>query len=230
LNPNRVMNKTRSYITPILMLLIGLAAIFAIILQMQHSVHPPRVIEKMSPGQRIAIIDSHYVNLPFNLTMRPPSPEWPMHIMSRDTVLNTITTDSSLFSQIHWMLEINVPPDSPKTVASRFGVLKAGNSEAQEIAIQLLANVLKRYEKEGERATIFKPVTTAVHPVLDGAYFGVVLPTSSLLRPVWVLTVLKREPWMFVILSQTTAESYPKAREDMRLIVAQFRALPRTYL
>ncbi len=224
------MNKRQSIIFPILILLVSLVAIFAIILQMQHSVQPLQVTEKMPPGQRIAIVDSHYVNLPFHLTMRPPSPEWPMHIISRDTVLHPVTADSALFAQIRWMLEINVPPDSQKTMASRFGVLYAENSTSQEIAIQLLAEVLKRYEKEGELATIFKPVTTAVHPVLDGAYFGVALPANSLLRPVWVLTVLQRSPWIFVILSQTTAEDYPKTREDMRLIVARFRALPKTYL
>ncbi len=217
--------KRKFDIRAIVMSLFALVAIVAIMLQLQRTLpKTPHVVDELPHGQRIGIVDSSYVNLPFRFIWRTPNSRWRLHMLSRDTVL---TPQPSTRTHISWLVDATRLRHSKMAAKTRVGVmLNRPGASAEDLVIDYLAGLLQEYER-GERATILQSPTTPAHAVLKGAWFAVILPKSAdIAMPVWVVAFLPRGDKMFIIQSETTENDYPLLRKELEEIVQRFHPLP----
>ncbi len=216
-------------IRAIVMSLFALVAIAAIMFQLQRTLpKTPQVVDRMPQGRRIGIIDSSYVNLPFQFIWRMPNNHWRLRMLSQDTTASPVM--SPLPGKVLWLAAAQRLQHSEVVAETRVGVtLNPKGLSAKDAAIDYLAALLQEYEKK-ERALILQPTTTPAHAILKGAWFAVILPESAEIEmPVRVVAFLPRRDKMFVVQSETTGKDYPLLREELEEIVRRFHPLPSTF-
>lgn len=220
------MKKKQGEFTAIIMLLFALATIFVIMYHMRKL--NPRSVNEMchlKSGERIAVLDSVYVNLPLSFALFRPNRLWNFNILARDSLFPNINGSNSIFQQIAWQLELS---QQDGIAFSRIGLLRfARDTELKDCAIFLLADIIEQFENKNNRIRLLTEVTTSEQLALPGAYFVLVLPQSANeVFPLWIVTILKRDENCFIILSQTDEKKYVQLRDDFKNIIANFRPLP----
>ncbi len=217
----------------LVMLLFGLFAVFAIMLQMRNSLpKPPPEIARLN-GARIGIVDSTYINLPFRFMIKKPNGLWQFEEMALDTTVSAFSDSEKIAEQILWCIGLVRTEDSdgtPPLASARIGILPRNEkTDANSFAINLLAEMIKTFQVNGGRARILQQVTSPAHQVLKGDYFAVVAPAESNVDwPVIVCAVLPRGDFFYILYLQTTELSYPAVRHEFERIVQRFYPLPST--
>jgi len=200
--------KRRLDIRAIVMSLFALLAIVMIMLQLQKSMpKAPPVLEKMTAGQRIAVVDSSYINL------LPP-----------------LLDDSALFSEILWLVQAERRQNGESLLRARIGVFAHETDKtASDIAVSLLAERLADLEKGGARATILQPVSAPAHPLLKGAWFVLQGPDDAV-NTVQLVVVLPRRENRFILSCDSNTNTYNHYRDEIEVLVQRFYPIPRKVL
>ncbi len=219
----RETDKTRQ----IVFLLFGLVAVIMIFLHLQRSQpQPPPELANMPPGQRIAIIDSTYINLPFLFSIRMPNSKWHLEKLSTDTLLSPFDSTQAIANQGIWVARALRLSNSDTAAITIFAVLdRPLNMDVRNMSINFLAEIIANYESEG-RTEVLQPVTEPAHAVLKGAYFAVELPESASNFPVHVFALMPRKNMLYVIKSQTTAAHYDELYKELEHMVRNLKPIP----
>ena len=222
--------KRRLDIRAIVMSLFALLAIVMIMLQLQKSMpKAPPVLEKMTAGQRIAVVDSSYINLPLKFIWTMPNAFWRLSIISSDT-LPPLLDDSALFSEILWLVQAERRQNGESLLRARIGVFAHETDKtASDIAVSLLAERLADLEKGGARATILQPVSAPAHPLLKGAWFVLQGPDDAV-NTVQLVVVLPRRENRFILSCDSNTNSYNHYRDEIEVLVQRFYPIPRKVL
>lgn len=221
------MRRRKMDIRAIVMLLFGLVAVILIMLQLQQSTpKPPPELAKLE-GQRIGIVDSVYINRPFQFLLRMPNAQWHPSILTFDTTAAWLSDELPLQSQILWLLSMTRQQHNKTVAVARLGIVRVdAEPVAKELAIDYLAEIIANFEQNNERVRIVQQVQTPAHVVLKGAYFIVVLPDAAVDMPVQIVALLPRNEFIYVISSETTEAAYPDYKNEIEEIVQRFYALP----
>ena len=202
----------------------ALLAIVLIMMQLQKTKPTaPAALEKLPVGERIAIVDSSYINLPFLFIWTMPNKNWRLQALSQDTALTSRPPGAPLLLNMNWLVGAVRFQDSDSLAYCRVGVFENdGKKSAFDLAVDMLAELLAEVEKDGERAMILQPVTTPAHAVLKGAYFVLVDPDAA----VQLFALLPRRDYVFILHCQATRENYDLLRPEWRALVQRFHPLP----
>lgn len=208
----------------IIMSLFVLAAIFLIMLQLQR-IKPtgPEVIQRLPRGERIGIVDSSYINLPFSFLWTMPNNNWHISMLSQDTLAPSLLSVAPLLDQFDWIAAAIRSEGSETLATCRIGVAAVDSNEtAHDLAVNILAELLAKLEAGNERATILQPATSPAHQILKGAYF-VAAPAGD---KVHFVVLLPRKNKMFILFCRVLEKEYDLLREELQEIVQRFHPLP----
>jgi hypothetical protein len=210
----------------IVMSLFGLVAIIAIMMQLQRSLpKPPDVLERLPQEERIGIVDSTYINLPFSFIWTMPTSHWRLKTLSKDTLLLSLTSDREIISRITWLVSARRLQETDAIAACKIGAFSnPAQIPTQDVAINLLAEMLNVYERDGVRVSILQSVKSPAHQTLNGSYFVILRPEKN--ASVHVVALLPRANDIYVILSETSEDAYLQLRDEIQLMVERFRPLP----
>ncbi|MBN1480923.1 hypothetical protein EH223_00450 [candidate division KSB1 bacterium] len=212
----------------ILMLLFGLVAVLAIMLQVQRMTpKPPPELAKLG-SERIGVVDSTYINHPLRFAIKMPNRFWLLSVLTQDTVLNRLDSNQMLHDQIVWLLSSKrVEANDTLALCKVGGILLDREKSSTELAINYLAEIISKHEQPGVRVHVVQHVTSPAHQVLKGAYFMVNVPdVLGVTMPVRVVALLPRGERLYIIESKTTDAFYPVIREELQEIVQRFFPLP----
>jgi len=207
--------------------LFALLAVLMIMIQLQKT-RPKAsgVLEKLPDGERIAIVDSSYINLPFSFTWTMPNKNWRLRVLSRDTVLAPYSAEMPAMQNIKWLAAATRFQNLDSLAFSLVGVFKNMQQESTyDLAVDLLAEEVQKIETQGHRATILQPVTAPAHQILKGAYFVVMQPAVPADR-VHLVALLPRAGNMFVLTCYATNKNYDLLRPEWQTLVQRFYPLP----
>jgi len=226
----------------IIMSLFGLVAVILIMVQMQNLLPKPPAEMSQLGNERIGIVDSVYINLPFHFMVKMPNHFWRLQHISRDTILTPLGDNVDVLDQMKWLVRASrevafirdttlaaLPQNFDGSIALvQYGVFSNSfSSTATDMALNLLAEIIAKDETGGGRVRILQPVTSPAHSVLKGAYFAVVVPENTLLSmPVQILAILPRGDQFYCIKISTTEIAYPQLREEFEELVQRFNPLP----
>ena len=222
--------KKTCYMRAIVFALFALFAIVLIMMQLQRTKPtPPAVLKKLPLGERVAIVDSSYINLPFLFIWTMPNDNWRMQVLSQDTVLTSLQSNSSMLSSIKWLVGAARLLHSDSLAVCRLGAFEnSSGKSAFDLAVDMLAELLQEVEKNGDRALILQPVTKPAHHVLKGAYF-VIVNSQEPDAKVLLFALLPREKNIFVLHCRATRENYDLLRPEWQTLVQRFFPLPKTH-
>lgn len=208
----------------------ALLAIVLIMIQLQKTKpQAPAVLEKLPIGERIAIVDSSYVNLPLLFIWTMPNKNWRLFMLSSDTLPAPGEKESSILGSIKWFARATRFLHSDSLAQARVGVLQnLQKKSSYDLAIDMLAELLYEYEGKGQRAAILQPVASPAHQILKGAYFVVATP-ADMGEQVHLFVFLPRSKNIFVIHCNATKMNYDLLRPEWQTIVQRFYPLPQTH-
>ncbi|NIA29235.1 MAG: hypothetical protein GWP06_04880 [Actinobacteria bacterium] len=212
----------------IVMLVFTLAIVLIILIIMRNNFPKlPQKPPQLPAKQHVAILDSTYYNYNFYFSMQIPSTRWKMKILSRDTGLAIADTTQPILSQVKWLLDMERNQDGEKPAIARAGIFAwPAEVNAKDMTIDVLAELLKKYETPQHRAKILVPVSTPAHRIMQGAFFVAVFPKHpDLSYPVWIVSLLPRGNWAYIIIGETTEKYYPMVRDDLQKIVSRFEPI-----
>lgn len=221
----KIERRKKPEIMAIVMLIFTLAIIL-IILNIMRNNFPklPQEPPQLASEQHVGILDSTYYNFNFYFSMQIPSASWEMKILSRDTSLVISDTTQPILPQVDWLLDMERNQDGKKLAIARAGIVEwPSEVKAKDMTIDVLAELLQKYETPQHRAKILTPVSTPAHRVMQGAFFVAVFPKHpDLPYPVWIVSLLPRGNLAYIIIGETTEEYYPMVRDDLQKIVSRF--------
>lgn len=216
--------KRKTEFKTIVMMLSGLVAIILIYYQFQQiQVATPPELKSRPPGLRVGVSDSVYYHMPFRFTQRLPSPKWEMRALATDSVLVLVQPEKPLFEQITWLVQLTRPAEND-SVRARVGILQWRDSiNARGVTIQLLDEWIKKHE-QNDRVEILQPVESPAHHLLKGWYV-----VFTYRRSAYILSVLPRYEFTYVLLIESSVSAYPKLRSELKKVVSRFRPLPSVF-
>jgi hypothetical protein len=229
----------------IVMLMFGLIAVIAIMVQMRRSLPQPPAELAALDGKRIGIVDSVYINRPFQFMIKRPNEHWQFEMLSTDSICQPITIDRQIYDHILWLVrgvrQSSATKEDSFTVTSigtatsdtlviaKIGILVDSTGMAsKELAISLLAEMIARYEADGARVQILQQVTSPAHQLLKGDYFALVAPDNITDKPIIIYSILPRGDLFYVLSFQTNDTVYPEVRQELEEFVQRFHPLPST--
>jgi hypothetical protein len=218
---NRV--KKKSDITTLFIFVCCLAVVLVLLLQFRMT--RSRRMPALPAGQYMGCIDSLYINKPFFFSLKLPHAGWSVQMTTTDTSFADADSTGLLWDQIRWLVRLDPVTDEGVTYA-RAGVLKwPGLMDDKNMAITLLAELLRAYEHNNRQARLVVPVTQPAHRLMQGAYFMVLFPDAE--PVVQVVSVLSRRHLAYIIECRTTESHYTGHRADFEKIVAGFESIPK---
>lgn len=213
----------------IVMMLFGLVAVVAIMVQMRNSLpQPPTEISQLGQ-KRIGIVDSTFINLPYRFMIKMPDVSWQLEMLSQDTLLVPFQTDSPVNGQIRWLVKSERFDDTTLLATACIGILTDSNMDVENLTITLLNELIEKFEKNGGRVRILQPASSPAHQTLKGYYFAIVCPDDAEVdMPVMVCALLLRGELVYVLQFFTTESTYPEIRQELEKFVQRFYPLPST--
>jgi hypothetical protein len=220
---NRV--KKKSDITTLFIFVCCLAVVLVLLLQFRMTRSVSRLTPALPAGQSLGFIDSLYFNKPFFFSLKLPHAGWSVQMTNTDTSFTDADSAGLLWDQIRWLVRLDPVTNAGVTYA-RAGVLKwPGMMDDKNMAITLLAELLRACEHNHGQARLIVPVTQPAHRLMQGAYFMVLFPDAE--PVVQVVSVLSRRHLAYIIECRTTESQYPGYRVDFEKIVAGFQSIPK---
>lgn len=222
------MKKRKVDVRAVIMLLFALIAVLLLMLQLQRMTpKPPEEFAKLA-NARFAVVDSTYINLPLQFSIKMPNRFWELSILTHDTLVPRFNTPRNMDAHILWLLSATRIAQEDTLAVCTIGVMRCETGlTAADLAINYLAEMISAYEQPGKRIHIVQPVSSPAHQLLKGAYFMINLSDfSGIKMPVWLVALLPRGERLYIIRSKTTEIFYPLVREELQEIVQRFHPLP----
>ena len=209
-------------------LVLALAVIVVLMIQIRKNIYLIHGEKQNLPqGSRVGIIDSTYWNYIQYFSVIRPDSAWEMKSYGEIDSPPSEDITKLILNNVTPLLKLTKADEHHKIGSIEVGVINCvKNRTPKNMAIQILGETIREYEHAGERVGLLTPTTAPVHSSGQGAYFVVILPKSAAEElPVWVVTVLVRRNWTFIIVSKTTEANYSQLRTDFENMFKNFRFL-----
>jgi hypothetical protein len=221
------MAKVREY-SSIGFLIFALLIVIALIWQIRKNIDMIPSERHMLPEDiRVGVVDSTYWNYIQYFSIVRSNQLW--EIQSFGEVDSLVPEDSTkpMFENITPLLMMTRSGSEGPIGSIEIGVVNMTKSwSPKRLAIQVLGETIREYEKKGDSVRLLTPTTAPIHTSGRGAYFVIVLPPSANEEfPVWVFAVILRRNWAFTILCRSSETDYEDLRMDFEKTIKQFRFL-----
>ena len=223
----RSTDKTRQLV----FLLFGLAAVILIFLQLRRTQpQPPPELAKLPKEQRIAIVDSTYINLPFLFSIRMPNRQRQLSLVRTDTVLSPFVPSQPIGPQLLTVARATRLDGMDTVAVTTFSLLaRPKDKEMRDLGIEYLAEHLETYDTFA-RTEVMQQVSEPAHSVLKGSYFALLLPNAANRFRVRIVALLPRQGMIYVVQSKTTENAYSHLHQELEHMVRNFKPIPSVFV
>jgi len=220
--------KKRPEIISLLLLIFALSIIVVLLNEMRRNLpKTDQSVPTLPAGEKYGVVDTMYVDLAYYFSVPAPDSLWQISALSHDTSFQIMDTSKAILPQIPWAVRLTKMGESDTMAVLKIGAMKLlARIPDRELAITMLHELMLKYERNGRRIRIIRPVSQPAHHLLQGSYFVIVLPENARVsRPVFVVSVLPRGNLFYFIIATTSERDYPSVKDDLQKIVGSFRPL-----